>query len=96
MKRYDIRHGRKVTAGDLRRLQTSQQTHRLYCRRCHGTYSADHRDYFNARDSSVFGCCGVNNWLVTKRWPITRRMTTVVRRDEGQLEEITHGRDSVY
>lgn len=61
------RHGRRVTAGDLRRLQTTQDTHYLWCRRCNGTYSADRADYFNARDSSVFKCCNVNNWLIVKR-----------------------------
>lgn len=63
----DLRPGRKVTAGDLRRLEARQTTHHLYCPRCNETYSADARDYFNRPDHVALKCCGVNNWLISKR-----------------------------
>ena len=66
MSRPAMRPGRKVTVGDLRRLQTSQTGHVLYCRRCQGTYSADVSDYFNRPDHSKLTCCKVNNWLMTR------------------------------
>lgn len=61
-----IRLGRKVTSFDLTALQCTQQSHVLYCRRCHGTYSADHADYSFYYPALVFKCCGVNNWLLEK------------------------------
>lgn len=54
------RAGRKVTIEDLERLETSQATHYLYCRRCYGEYSADTADYFWAKAGHVFRCCKVN------------------------------------
>lgn len=68
MKRYPIRPGRAVRPSDLQRLQTTQDTHFLLCRKCHGTYSADHADYSAAlrpRDEPL-KCCGLNNWLMTR------------------------------
>jgi hypothetical protein len=61
------RPGRKVTVGDLRRLQTRQGTHELYCSRCGGTYSADVADYFNRPDYKPLKCCGINNVLIVLR-----------------------------
>jgi hypothetical protein len=61
------RPGRKVTIEHLEALNTSQDTHFLYCRKCDGTYSADHRDYFWARKGHTFKCCGVNNYLCRRR-----------------------------
>lgn len=58
--------GRKVTIEHLEALNSSQDTHYLYCRRCYGTYSADVRDYFWAKPLHTFKCCGVNNYLVAK------------------------------
>lgn len=68
------RHGRRVTVGDLDRLASKCgvrkpgfQSHSLYCRKCGRTYSAEPGDYFSARPNSVFGCCGVNNWLMRRK-----------------------------
>lgn len=60
------RHGRKVTIETLEALQTNQDTHYLYCRKCGGSYSADVRDYFWARKGHTFKCCGVNNILLPR------------------------------
>lgn len=60
------RAGRKVTAGDLYRLQTSSYSHVLYCRRCNGEYSAEPSDYFWAKPGHTFKCCKVNCLLLVK------------------------------
>ena len=60
------RFGRRVTVGDLRRLETSQATHYLYCGKCGGSYSADPRDYWHCAADTVMKCCRVNNVLLER------------------------------
>ena len=62
--KHDLRPGRAVRPSDLERLQTSQETHVLYCRRCNGEYSADYRDYSFYASDKPFKCCKVNNALL--------------------------------
>lgn len=62
----DLRPGRAVRPSDLGRLQSTQTSHVLYCPRCHGTYSADARDYSFHHSNRPFRCCGVNNYLITR------------------------------
>lgn len=63
------RRGRKVTIEDLERLQTSQATHYLWCRRCYAEWSADPADYFWAKAGHVFRCCKVN-CILCERAPL--------------------------
>jgi len=59
------RPGRAVTPRDLHRLKATQETHTIYCPKCHGEYSAHHRDYFG-HDDDPFKCCRVNSWLIAR------------------------------
>lgn len=59
------RHGRAVRPSDLHRLRATQETHTIYCPKCHGEYSAHHRDYFG-HDDDPFKCCRVNSWLIAR------------------------------
>lgn len=61
------RHGRAVRPSDLGKLDSTQQSHYLYCRRCNGTYSADYADYRFHTGDAPFKCCGVNNYLLARR-----------------------------